>query len=389
MSHARKLVGLALGTVVSACIVVSCAPISDPATAPSSPTSPGVLRPQAKSDRLIRERVFAAIDNARSRDLLTTHGFWTVFHGILGLGLNVTLQNPETGQRVNALDYIASGGTVRGLEFIPTKFGLDVRDVRTGALQFVAQGHQDQFIAEMAQWGIPADKKFVVNGREYTYMDFVRHAQMRAKVTSNQELSWAIVVIGQYLGTDLTWTNGDGEKLSYEDIVRYELNQSVETAACGGTHRLFGLTWAYYHHLRNGGKTTGVWQDVVKHTRKYQKLAKQYQNPDGSFSTSHFRDRGDAPDIKVRISSSGHILEWLALSLSDQELHETWVQEAVNALALMFLDVQDQDVDGGAMYHAVHGLLLYYARVYDAEKLGPNKPFLPLPPSSAWVSAAQ
>src|SRR5262249_11895178 len=188
-----------------------------------------------------------------------------------------------------------------------------------------------------------------------------------------QELRWGIVIIGQYLGTDISWTNGDGEKLTYEDIVRYELNQPVESAACGGTHRLFGLTWAYYHHLRNGGKTIGIWKEVVEHTRKYQQLAKKYQNADGSFSTDHFRGRGEVPDIKARISTTGHILEWLALSLSDKELHEPWVQEAANSLALMFLDVQDQEADGGAMYHAVHGLLLYYARVYDADRLGPNK----------------
>ena len=28
-----------------------------------------------------------------------------------------------------------------------------------------AQGHQDQFIAEMAQWGMPKDRKFKVGGR--------------------------------------------------------------------------------------------------------------------------------------------------------------------------------------------------------------------------------
>ena len=385
MSRTRNPIRLAVVWVVGASVlcatmVVSCAPGPKSATAPSSSSA---LRPELKTDTILRDRIFSAIESARTRDLLTTHGFWTVFHGILGLGLSVTLQNPETGQKFNALDYIAAGHEVRGLQFIQTKFGLDVRN----GYDFVGQGHQDQFIAEMAQWGIAADKKFVVNGKDYTYMDFVRHAQMRAKVTSNQELSWAIVVIGQYLGTDISWTNGDGEKLTYEDVVRYELNQPIESpsVACGGTHRLFGLTWAYYHHLRNGGRTTGIWKDVVEHSRKYEKLAKKFQNPDGSFSTNHFRERGNAPDIKARISTTGHILEWLALSLSDQELREPWVQEAANSLADMFLTVQDQEVEGGAMYHAVHGLILYYARVYDAERLGPNRPFLPLPPSNTWV----
>ena len=46
----------------------------------------------------------------------------------------------------------------------------------------------------------------------------------------NQELSWAIVIIGEYLGTDIAWTNGFGEKLHFEDLVRYELDANVEGA---------------------------------------------------------------------------------------------------------------------------------------------------------------
>jgi hypothetical protein len=356
----------------------------NPGSASAAPTVPIASRVDGLNN--LRTRIEVAIDNARSRDLLTTHGFWTVFHGILGLGLSVTLQNPDTGAKVNAIDYIAAGGEVRGLEFIPTKYGVDVK---TGALQFVGQGHQDQFIAEMGEWGIPANKKFLVNGKEYTFMDFVRHAQMRAQVTSNQELSWAVVVIGEYLGTDITWTNGAGEKLRYEDLVRYELDQPVESAACGGTHRLFGLTWAYYLHLRKGGKTDGIWKEVVEKTHKYQRLAKKYQNPDGSFSSNHFRGPGNTPDMQQRISTTGHMLEWLALSLTDEELREPWMQEAANALALMFFDIQGQEMEGGALYHAVHGLLLYYARVYDAKKLGPNEPHIPLPPSGTLVSKAR
>src|SRR5262249_41854229 len=104
----------------------------------------------------LKERIELAIDQVRRRDLLTTNGFWTVFHGILGLGPRVMLLNPDTGTRVNALDYICEGGDVRGMRFIPTQDGIDVQ---TGPM-FVGQGHQDQFTAEMAQWGMPLDRKF-------------------------------------------------------------------------------------------------------------------------------------------------------------------------------------------------------------------------------------
>lgn len=375
-------IGLALGAAVVV-LYTSCAPVEPPSR--NSEGAAATSGPAPEPEQLAhmpkplqggpRIRIEAAVQNVRERELLTTNGFWTIFHGILGLGPGVTLTNPETRERINAIEYICSGGELRGLAFLPTKWGLDVQ---TGPMM-VGQGHQDQFIAEMAQWGMPIDQKFVVLGKDYTFRDFVRHAQMRARTNANQELSWAIVIIAQYLGTDLTWTNGHGEKLHFDDIVRYELDQSVDQAACGGTHRLFGLTWAYHLHLLKGGKTEGVWKDVVAKTQKHRDLAKQYQNRDGSFSTNFFRGPGDAADKQLRINTTGHTLEWLSLALSDAELREQWMQDAANALSLMILDQQGAPIEGGSLYHAVHGLLLYYARVYDRTTLGPPELYYPLP----------
>jgi hypothetical protein len=321
----------------------------------------------------LKQRIDAALDNVRRRDLLTTHAFWTVFHGILGLGPDVTILNPETGQRTRALDYICQGGMVRGMEFIPMGDGVDVL---TMAGSGVGQGHQDQFIAELAQWGMPLDRKFVIGGKEYTYGDFVRHSKARTRITAKQELSWAVLVLGEYFGTDLRWTNAAGETLTLEDVVRYELNEPMDTAACGGTHRLFDLTWVYHRHLtRDGGKTAGVWKDVAERLEHYKKQARKFQNPDGAFSSKYVNGPGSSEDMQLRINTTGHVLEWLALALTDRELEEPWVQEAANALALMILRLRFDSIDGGALYHAVHGLQIYRTRVFHVPT-----PHLVIPP---------
>jgi hypothetical protein len=79
--------------------------------------------------------------------------------------------------------------------------------------------------------------------------------------------------------------------------------------------------------------------------------------------------------MQLRMNTSGHIFEWLALSLTDAELKEQWMQDAANALTMMFFDIQGSAMESGTLYHAVHGLLIYYARVYGPEKLGPQNPF--------------
>jgi hypothetical protein len=373
------------GRVLALAACLGCA-ACDRLSAPDSATAPQSGTDKSAAEKLTvlpapvplgpAGRVEAAIRHVRDRQMLTTNSFWTVFHGILGLGFDVTLQDPESGQKVNAVDYICAGGEIRGLQFLPTKWGLDVR---TGPVM-VGQGHQDQFVAEMGQWGMPADRRFVVLGKDYTFMDFVRHSQVRARINANQELSWALVVVGQYLGTDVSWTNAFGDKLRFQDLLRYELDASVEEAPCGGTHRLFGLTWSYHLHLRKGGQTTGIWKEIADKTVKYRDLAKKYQNPDGCFSTSFFRGPGNSPDKQLRINTTGHTLEWLALALPDAELKEQWVQDAANALSLTILDLQDQPIEGGSLYHAVHGLLIYEARVKGGETSGFRKPLVPLPP---------
>jgi hypothetical protein len=186
-------------------------------------------------------------------------------------------------------------------------------------------------------------------------------------------------VIGEHLGTDLSWSNGRGEKLRYRDLIRYELDADVENAACGGTHRLFGLTWAYHLHKNRGRSTKGIWEEITAREAKYRDVARRYQNADGSFSTDFFRGRGNSQDKQLRINTTGHILEWLSLSLPDEELRSPWVQSAASALALLILDLQAEPIEGGSLYHAVHGLLLYRARVYGTDGLGPCKPHFPYP----------
>lgn len=351
-------------------LLPGCAPDETP-TKGANVERLGAPRPVSASEPApdttggLRQRVEAALVHVRQRDLLTTNSFWTVFHGILGVGPDATLFDAESRQRVNALDHISRGGQVRGLQFIPTAHGLDVQM----GPAFVGQGHQDQFIAEMAQWGMPLERRFLVHGKEYTFADFVRHAQMRTSVTGKQELSWAILIVAQYQGTDAKWTNAAGEKLTLEDVVRYELNQPIEDAACGGTHRLFGLTWALHVHRTRGGTNTPLWEEVAKKNAKYREIARRQQNPDGSFSTRYLAGPGNSRELDLRVNTTGHVLEWLALALDEKELRQGWVQEAANALSLMILDSASRPIDSGSLYHATHGLHLYHARLWGRSRV--------------------
>ncbi|HQR43816.1 MAG TPA: hypothetical protein PLX97_14075, partial [Gemmatales bacterium] len=251
-----------------------------PAPVNTTPTTPVNTGPVVDP---LEKRLFAAIELIKGRQLEPAHGFWTVFHGILGLGPALDLYDPVAKKKVKALDYIREGGEMPGLRFDNRGQGIDVFTADDN-IRFFGQGHQDQFVAEMAQWGVPRNLPFKVDGKNYTFGDFVAYTKYRASVTRRQELAWAVLIIAEYEGTNIAWTNQFNETLSLEDIVRYESDSPMDPEeaikigqlplACGGTHRLFGLSWALHVHQENGGKLTGVWKKTNDRLQQYKKAAK-------------------------------------------------------------------------------------------------------------------
>ncbi|HVJ83114.1 MAG TPA: hypothetical protein VNC50_18755 [Planctomycetia bacterium] len=346
-------------------------PVAASASAASSVDDLGAKDSAANGERKdpLEVRIDAAIEQVRSRDVMTDNGFWTIFHGVLGLGPGLSLLDQATGKRVNAVDYMFDGNPVRGMEFVPTDAGVDVLTVGISNVeQHVAQGHQDQFLAEMLQWGVKPSRKVHVNKKEFTLQDFINESKARARVNADQELSWAIIVVAEGHGTEHSWTNRHGEKIAFEDVVKYETEADIEFAACGGTHRLFGLTWAYHlhqAHCKAKGKTPSpVWADVKERLEKYKNLAKEWQAPDGGFSADYFRAKSHPPNPAARLGASGHILEWLAQYCTDEELREPWARNGAEAVARMILDLRASPIESGALYHATHGLITYRARVF-------------------------
>jgi hypothetical protein len=388
--------GLSFFTLLLAFTSITCAPIDESARRESPSAGrdgEDEIKPPAPLTGVpehLRGRIDETLKSVRSRRLSKNNGFWTLFHGILGMGPDHAYLFDATdmaGKPIKALDYICQGHKVRGLEYRDTPDGVDVVIKAGTELQGVGQGHQDQFIAEMAEWGIPRDRVFVVDGKKRTFEDFIRYSKARVRVIRdpNQslplELSWAIIIVVEYFGTQIpAWTNLNKEEVSVEKMLRFELDEPiVECQVCGGTHRLFGLTWAYYRHRERGGKKEGIWLDVEKKIEEFKSLARKYQNKDGSFSTNYFRGPGKSRDTTLRLATTGHILEWLALALSDAELREPWIRDAANALCVLILENRDRGLDGGGLYHAAHGLELYRARVFGS---GSHKLPFPLPPKS-------
>lgn len=315
--------------------------------------------------RSLCERIDAVLEHARDgRQLNTTdHAAWQVVHGILAFGDKFRVMHE--GETLSALEYLLSGGQLTGWTLRPGSVGvIAVRDPgsKTG------QGHPDQWLGYLSQCdvgGIPLDTAISTGGKEYKVGDLLSQAQHDLR--PGQEATWTLMGISTYLPIDTRWTAGDGTEWTVEKVVGMETAADLAESACGGTHRLYGLTVALNRYLSETGlsadELTDSWAGAHARIQESVELARRYQQADGSFSTGYFERPSTSPDVFAKIGSSGHTFEFLTAALEPERLNEPWMRRAADALVTLLEQTADVPVECGALYHAAHGLALYRARV--------------------------
>jgi len=286
---------------------------------------------------------------------------WQIVHGILVFGRD--FQVYHDGKLVSALDYLLEGGTLNGWQLRKGDHGLEAI-VEPGSK--TGQGHEDQWLGYLSQCGLSTDDKIVAGGQTYTVRDLVTQAQW--DIYDGMEATWTLMGFGTLLPIDTTWKAKDGSEWSLERIAGMEARQDLSGSACGGSHRLYALSLAVNRRLAEGGKLTGGWKAANDKIQVAIAKAKEYQQPDGSFSTNFFSRPGTSPDLTLRINTTGHTLEFLTLSLTDKQLAEPWVTRAVVQLLDLLERTKDLDLECGSLYHAVHALQLYRIRLDEIDK---------------------
>ncbi len=317
----------------------------------------------------LRDRIDAVVDHTLHNRTLNTrdHNAWQIVHGILPYGKAFKIEHE--GKLIPAEDWLLQGNQLNGWELRPGEKGV-VAVLAPGSK--AAQGHPDQWIGYLSQGGqdgihgIPPDEVFIVQGKKYTMGDLL--AQAEWDVYPGMEAPWTIMAEATYRPLDYKWKSKDGQEWTLERLVEMDAGEPVvgEGASCGGTHRLYGLTVAVNRYMKETGtsedKLTGGWKKADDVVQDCIRKAREFQQPDGSFSTNFFLRPGSSPDVDATLHSTGHTLEWLDVALTQQQLQEPWVTAAVDRLCQLLEDNKDRALDCGALYHAARGLRLYRER---------------------------
>jgi hypothetical protein len=200
-----------------------------------------------------------------------------------------------------------------------------------------------------------------IAGREFTVEDLIEYEKRTCQPKT--ELTFKLIALSHYLESEETWENEHGT-WSISRLINEELNQPVVGAACGGTHRMMGFSFAVRKRELRGELMDGQWLRAKKYVNTYVDYALELQNSNGSFSTNLFDGRGDYGDINDRMRTTGHMLEWLVYSLPREELGDPRIVRAVEFLTSLMLEHRENDWEIGPKGHAIHALAMYDEKVF-------------------------
>jgi hypothetical protein len=335
--------------------------------------------PTLVSDADLKRRLDDVIASARERHMdPQVNNAWQIVHGALAYGDEFKLR--VDGKLVPGIEWILNDGKFNGWKLVPGEKGLD-SIMEPG--NKVGEGHEDQWLGYLSQSGVPLEHPVIVAGQKFKVRDMLTQSQW--DVHDAMEATWTLMALGNYLPYDTAWKAKDGHTWSIERLVSLESAQVLGTSACGGTHRMYGLATTLNHYRRSGKPLTGAWVVADKKIRDAIEAAHRFQQPDGSFSANYFERSAVAPEIATRISTTGHVFEFLTVSLSDDELRQPWVTRAAVSLVELFEATRDLPLECGALYHAAHGLRIYRERRFGGSPL----PGVTLPPGAAGAEPAK
>lgn len=335
------------------------------------------VKPKAvqQVDQQFQQLLDRAIDVTSKRYLTAnSHSPWQIFHYILAMRQDSVVWLGK--EKVNAIEWLSTAEpqfdkqpwlllTPHGAKFHPY------------TQKYHFEGHPAQFLALLSHSNLPLDYPFHVQGKVVTLRDLVNNTMK--EVNSKEEVTWVLWALQHFLKSEASWYNQANEPWSIEKLVQIETTAQVVGAPCGGNHRLFALTRARDKYLLNGGAMRGVWFQADQKIKQHIEIARSLQNPDGSFSSEWYKGPGQTTDVNLRFNTTGHTMEFLAVSLPKERLQEQWVRNAVWMLSRELVLNQNVQIDCGPLFHSLDALILYRDRIRQKPPAIPATPVTPKP----------
>lgn len=321
---------------------------------------PSPLPPLSQNQKNLRAKIRRVIKSYYTRPLNSRDNDpWELMHGMLAYGVHSKIrQGGPSGETITLVGWLCYNKPSKGFTLLYLTPENELRAKQGVGLQ----GHMGQFLAMLAQCQVSPDYPIRVRNTEFSINDLIEAEQKTCYAKS--ELTFKLIALMHYLDSDASWVNDQGQSWDIPRLIREEMAQPIRGAACGGTHRLSGLSLAARTRVRRSEPLDGDYLRAAQFVEKYQNYAFQLQNRDGSLSTEWFRGRGEEDDMDRRVKTTGHILEWLCYSLPDKDVRSGRTFAAANYLSTLLATNFNHEWEVGPLGHAIHALRLYDERVF-------------------------
>jgi hypothetical protein len=159
-------------------------------------------------------------------------------------------------------------------------------------------------------------------------------------------------------------------------MVTEELNRSIDQGSSDVTDWLLGLTAAVKLYEEEGKAVRGPMTLAKRQLKTYHEFVLSVQNDQYLWHPKFFVYKGTNPDAYETLYSSGHILRWLLLSLSDKELNDPRVVRAVTSLMVTINRIPTNVAAGTLTDRQLEGLAvsLHALSIYNLRVIGEDQP---------------
>ena len=315
-----------------------------------------LARQMSDRDRLAN-KIQRVLNHYYQRPLNTQdQNCWEVMHWIIAYGVRSRiLRGGPEGIPVNSIGWLCYGGKCGGQPLVYIDQGRI-----TAAKGPRVQGHQGQFLAILAQAKVMKDYSMRVGNQNFTVADLIETEKLGCQ--QGMELTFKLIALAHYLDLNETWLNSAGEEWSVSRLVQEEIKAPIRGGACGGTHRLMGLSYAVRERQKRGEPLDGQFRRASIYISDFHRYTFSLQNADGSFSTEWFKGPGAKADLERRLQTTGHILEWLIYSAPPEMLDDPRLIRGVDYLASMLFEDSDKEWPLGTLGHGLHALAMFNER---------------------------
>jgi hypothetical protein len=345
---------------------------SPPAQQPAAELSPPPKRNLTSAQIALRDRVRRTLALYANQPLQTQeHTATEVMYACLAFGCKTTVNHQRAN--LNGITCLCWNYACGGFE------PLAMCDGHIAArLGFGAQERPGQLVAVLAFARVPPDYPARVGKEVRTVADLVEHEKRGCR--GGGDSTWKLIGLSYYVVSP-AWQNDLGETWTLERLVEEVLAQQPAITSDGGTTRLLALSYAIDRQLRRHQPLSGAFAAARATVEQAQELAFQAQNPEGSWGPRFLAAPGTSRDPLSMLHATGHVLEWLACSLPEEQLADPRMVRAVeylNGLLVQRGQTQWQSRpvrEIAGVMRGLHALAVYDERFFQtAQETEPEKP---------------